>query len=186
MKVLFVNACVRSRSRTKILADYLIEKLGAKVDEINLNEDAPKPFDEMMLEKRDALIKKGQFDNKAFDYAKRFADADMIIIAAPFWDFSFPALLKTFIEHVNVSGIVFKYTDTGIQTLCKASKLYYVTTMGGYNPTDYGFGYIKALCGALYGIDDVRLIKAEGLDIVGNDVDEIMEKAKKEIDKMVG
>lgn len=186
MKVLFVNACVRSQSRTKILADYLIEKLGAKVDEINLEKDAPKPFNEMMLEKRDELIKSGQFDDKIFDYARRFANADMIIIAAPFWDFSFPALLKIFIEHVCVSGIAFKYTNTGIQTLCKASKLYYVTTMGGYNSTDYGFGYIKALCDVLYGIDDVRLIKAEGLDIIGNDVDEIMEKAKKEIDKMVG
>ncbi|HCU59455.1 MAG TPA: ACP phosphodiesterase [Alphaproteobacteria bacterium] len=186
MKVLFVNACVRSQSRTKILADYLIEKLGAKVDEINLEKDAPKPFNEMMLEKRDELIKNGQFDDKTFDYARRFANADMIIIAAPFWDFSFPALLKIFIEHVCVSGIAFKYTNTGIQTLCKASKLYYVTTMGGHNSTDYGFGYIKALCNVLYGIDDVRLIKAEGLDIIGNDVDEIMEKVKKEIDKMVG
>ena len=143
-------------------------------------------FNEMMLEKRDELIKNGQFDDKTFDYARRFANADMIIIAAPFWDFSFPALLKIFIEHVCVSGIAFKYTNTGIQTLCKASKLYYVTTMGGYNSTDYGFGYIKALCNVLYGIDDVRLIKAEGLDIIGNDVDEIMEKVKKEIDKMVG
>ena len=186
MKVLFVNACVRSQSRTKILADYLIQKLRADVDEINLGKEEPKPFNEKMIEKRDQLIKEGKFDDEMFAYARRFANADMIIVAAPYWDFSFPALLKTFIEHVSVGGIVFKYTPNGIQTLCKAQKLYYVTTMGGHNPTDFGFGYIKALGNTLYGIRDIKLIKAEGLDIVGNDVSATLEKAKKEIDEMVG
>jgi len=103
------------------------------------------------------------------------------LIAAPFWDFSFPALFKTFIEYVNVGGLVFKYTDKGIVSLCKAKKLYYVTTMGGHNPTDYGFGYVKALCETLYGIKDVELIKAEGLDIIGNDINTILSNTKNEI-----
>ena len=182
MNILFINACVRKESRTKILADYLLKKLHGKITEINLNKDLPQPFNEEMLLKRNALIKENHFEDEMFSYARQFADADIIVVAAPFWDFSFPALFKTFIEHVNVSGLVFKYTATGIQTLCKAKTLYYVTAMGGYNPTDFGFGYVKALCHTLYGIDDVRLIKAEGLDIVGNDVQTILNKAKKEID----
>ena len=56
--------------------------------------------------------------------------------------------------------------------------------MGGHNPTDFGFGYIKALAGTLYGIKDVHLIKAEGLDIIGNDVDAILAQAKADIDKL--
>lgn len=184
MKVLFVNACVRKESRTKILADYLLSKIGGNVTEINLGIDLPAPFSEDMLSKRNALIAKGAFDDNMFLYAKTFANADVIVIAAPMWDFSFPALLKAYIEHVNVSGLIFKYTESGIQTLCKARTLYYVTTMGGYNPTDLGFGYIKALCNTLYGINDVRLIKAEGLDIVGNDVNAILSTAKKEIDNL--
>ena len=182
MNVLFINACVRKESRTKILADYLLEKIGGKVTEINLGKDLPQPFDEKMLLKRNELIKKEAFDDEMFLYARQFAQADIIVIAAPFWDFSFPAVFKAFIEHVNVSGLVFKYTASGIETLCKAKTLYYVTTMGGYNPVDYGFGYVKALCKTLYGIKNVRLIKAEGLDIVGNDVNAILAAAKKEID----
>jgi len=182
MNVLFINACVRKESRTKNLADYLLKKLGGNITEINLNKDLPKPFDEEMLLRRDELIKKGAFNDEMFWYAQKFVSADVIVIAAPFWDFSFPALFKVFIEHVNVSGLVFKYTLEGIQTLCKAQKLYYVTTMGGYNPTDFGFGYVKALCDTLYGIKDVHLIKAEGLDIIGNDVRAILAAAKKEID----
>lgn len=184
MKVLFVNACVRKKSRTKILADALLKKIGGEVTEINLGRDLPAPFSEEMLLKRDELIKNRAFDDPMFSYAKMFIGADVIVIAAPMWDFSFPALFKTFIEHVNVSGLVFKYTASGIQTLCRAKTLYYVTTMGGYNPVDYGFGYVKALCETLYGINDVRLIKAEGLDIIGNDVNAILAAAKKEIDNM--
>lgn len=182
MNILFVNACVRGESRTKILADCLLKKLGGNVTEINLNKDLPKPFDEKMLLKRDLLIKNGNYEDEMFLYAKKFASADVIVVAVPFWDFSFPALFKVFIEHVNVSGLVFKYTLEGIQTLCRAKTLYYVTTMGGHNPIDFGFGYVKALCDTLYGIKDVRLIKAEGLDIIGNDVRAILEAAKKEID----
>lgn len=184
MKVLYVNACIKEGSRTKILADYLLEKIGGEVEEINLDKLSPKPFNRELLEKRNMLIKDGCYDDKIFSYAKKFASADIIVIAAPFWDFSFPALLKTFIEYVNVGGIVFKYTDQGIKSLCKVSKLYYVTTMGGYHPTDFGFGYVKALCNILYGIQDVELIKAEGLDIVGNDVQAILDKAKKNIDAL--
>lgn len=182
MNVLFINACVRKESRTKKLADYLLKKLGGQVTEINLNKDLPEPFNERMLLKRSELIKEGNFDDEMFLYAKQFVRADIIVVAAPFWDFSFPALFKVFIEHVNVSGLVFKYTLEGIQTLCRAKTLYYVTTMGGHNPIDFGFGYVKALCDTLYGIKDVRLIKAEGLDIIGNDVRAILEAAKKEID----
>jgi len=184
-KVLFIDACVRKESRTKILADYLLKRIDGEIEEINLNKDKPTPFDEALLEKREALLSRGDFKNEMFSYAQKFANADEIVIAAPLWDFSFPALFKTFIEHVNVGGIVFKYNDEGIQSLCKASKLYYVTTMGGYNPTDFGFGYVKALCNTLYGIKDVALVKAEGLDIIGNDVQTILEKAKKEIDVLI-
>ncbi|MBO4293882.1 MAG: NAD(P)H-dependent oxidoreductase [Alphaproteobacteria bacterium] len=184
MKVLFINACVRKESRTKVLADYVLRKIGGDVVEVNLNEKRPEPLNLETLNQRSQLIRQGAFDDKMFLYAKEFASADIIVMAAPFWDFSFPALLKTYIEHVNVSGIVFKYSDQGIQGLCRAQKLYYITTMGGYNTTDFGYGYVKALCNELYQIKDVRLIKAEGLDIVGNDIAGILEAARKNIDNM--
>ena len=85
-------------------------------------------------------------------------------------------MLKQYIEHINVLGITFEYTPEGIpKGLCKAKKLYYVMTAGGtFVPEEYGFGYIKALAQSFYGIKEVELIKAVGLDIVGADVDAIM------------
>ena len=186
MTVLYVNACVRENSRTQILAQHLLKKLQKPVQEINLGQLALQPLDLELLQKRKALLKAGSTDNPMFSYAHQFAQADEIVVAAPMWDLSFPALLKTFIEHVNVGGIVFKYSDEGkIMPLCKAKTLYYVMTMGGYHQTDFGFGYVKTLCNTLYGIYDVRLFKAEGLDIVGNDVSAILQAVKKEIDSVV-
>lgn len=87
-----------------------------------------------------------------FRYAKQFAYADTIIIAAPYWDLSFPSMLKVYIENIYVTGIVSKYGKDGVPIgLCKASELTYVTTAGGpYNP-DFSYGYIREMSTAFWG-----------------------------------
>ena len=37
---------------------------------------------------------------------RTIANADKIVIAAPFWDMSFPSLLKVYIENIYTIGIV--------------------------------------------------------------------------------
>ena len=183
MKLLYINACVRSNSRTKALADYLVKKFEAEVKEIRLDELKLQSLTAEMLEKRSLLIAAQKFDDKEFLLAHEFAEADVIVIAAPYWDMSFPAMLKLYIEHINVIPLVFKYSVTGeIVPMCRAKKLYYVTTKGGFGPDDYGYGYIESLCKNLYGIKETILIKAEGLDIQGNDAKSTLDLAKKEVD----
>ena len=177
--VLFINACVRSESRTKQLADALLAKITDDYDEIRL-EDVKFPVtDEAFLKNRDRLIAGHQFGEKSFAMARQFAAAETIVLAAPYWDLSFPASLKQYIEHINVLGITFEYTPEGFpKGLCKADKLYYVMTAGGsYVPEEYGFGYIKALAENFYGIRDTELIRASGLDIDGADPAAIMDEA---------
>ena len=137
---------------------------------------AEKQAEERMRQAQ-ALARAAQ--DEAFAPARQFAEAKTIVIAAPYWDLSFPAMLKQYIEHINVLGITFEYTPEGIpKGLCKADKLYYVTTAGGnYVPDDFGFGYIKALAQNFYGIKDVKLIKASGLDIYGANTKAIMKEA---------
>ena len=174
--VLFVNACVRGESRTKRLALELLKKIEDDTVELRLEEVNFPVTDAAFLKTRDKLISEEQFDDESFALARQFAAADKIVIAAPYWDLSFPAVLKQYIEHINVLGITFIYTPEGIpKGLCKADKLYYVMTAGGtYVPEEFGFGYIKALAQNFYGIGDVRFIKATGLDINGADVEKIM------------
>ena len=180
MKILFINACVRKESRTKKLADFLLSKMREQFEEVRLGTIVFPVADENFLRRRDQLILAHDFGNPVFDLARQFAEADEIVIAAPFWDLSFPAILKQYFEQINVLGITFCYTPEGIpQGLCRAKRLTYITTAGGnFFPEEYGFGYVKALAQNFYGIHNVNLIKAIGLDIDGADVNAIIESAK--------
>lgn len=178
--ILYVNACVRKASRTGRLAKKLLLNLNRPFDEIRLEEIAFPTTGEEYLRQRDRLIAEGDFQNPMFDLARRFSQAQTIVIAAPYWDLSFPAMLKQYFEHINVVGITFKYSEDGKPIgLCQANRLYYVTTAGGYYvPEAFGFGYVKALAQDYYGIHDVRKIEAVGLDIEGADVEAIMSSAE--------
>ena len=176
MSTLFINACVRENSRTRRIVEALLDKSVGDIEEVQLwKQNFPK-VDAEFLRKRDFLIYEEQYDNEMFDLARQFAEADEIVIAAPFWDLSFPASLKQYIELINVLGVTFVYTEDGIpKGLCRARKLTYVTTAGGeFFPEEFGFGYIKALAENFYGIPEVKLIKAVGLDIVGADPESII------------
>lgn len=181
--ILFINACVRKESRTKRLADALLKKLDGKVTEVRLEDVSFELTNEKFLERRDTLIAEGKFDDESFSLARQFANADTIVIAAPYWDLSFPAALKQYIEHINVMGITFEYTPEGYpKPLCKANKLYYVTTAGGsFVPEEFGFGYIKTIAQSFYGIEDVELIQATGFDVYGADTEAILAKACEEL-----
>ncbi len=184
--ILFINACVRGESRTKKLAEKLLEKLNRPVEEVRLEEINFPIVDEDFLNMRDRLISEGSLDSPVFKLARQFSEAETIVIAAPYWDLSFPAVLKQYFEQVNVVGITFRYTEEGIpEGLCKADRIFYVSTAGGgYAPTEFGFGYVKALAQGYYGIGDVRLIEAVGLDIYGADVEAILEEAEETIEDM--
>ena len=185
MKTLFVNACIRHESRTKLLADYLIDKIGGDIKEVELSKSGLTFIDEEFLQKRQKYISLNQFEDPIFSYAKDFAEADTIVIASPYYDLSFSSLLKIYIEHITVSKLTFDITSNGnFVPLCKAKKLYYVTTKGGYCRDDFGYEYIKAMCNDFYGIKDTFLIKAEGLDIDGQDIEGIINDTKGEIDSL--
>lgn len=178
---LFINACVKKDSRTRRLAECLLSRLNGQYEEVKLHEIAFPVADQAFLEKRDKLIACGDFLNPLFRLARQFAQADEIIIAAPYWDLSFPASLKQYIEQINVVGITFTYTPQGApRGLCRAKRLTYIMTSGGpVVPEDYGYGYIKALAQTYYGIPETRLIKATGLDVVGADTESILNEAEK-------
>ena len=184
--ILYVNACVRKESRTRILAEKLLSKLSKPFAEIRLEEIAFPTGDEDYLIMRDQLISRGDYQNTLFDLARQFSEAETIVIAAPYWDLSFPAMLKQYLEQITVVGITFKYSEEGVPvSLCSAKSLFYVTTAGGfYVPEDYGFGYVKALAQNYYGIQDVRKIEAVGLDICGADVNAIMTSAENALSAM--
>lgn len=189
MKVLFVNACVRSTdSRTYQLCKDYIAKLpeDAQVVEVNLDEAGIKPLDKELLKRRDELLALKNFDDPMFNYAKQIMEADHVIIGAPYWDLSFPALLKIYLEQCSVTGLTYIYNERGIpEGQCKAKSLSYITTSGGpIGDFNFGYDYIKGIC-LLFGIPKTHFASAEALDVWGNDIDAIMAGAKEKITEIV-
>ena len=174
---LYINCCGRGGSRADRLARAVLQRLAGDFTELKLYGENLKPLDSEMLNKRTALIEQGDYNDQMFDYAKQFAGADTIVLAAPYWDLSFPATLKTYIENIYVTGIVSAYNENGMPVgLCKAKELYYITTAGGpYDPT-YSYGYIESIAKYFFGIPETHLVKAEMLDIEGYDAEEILKR----------
>ena len=177
LKTLFVNETSREESRTLYLAKEVLSKISGEIKEVNLLELDLKPYNNDMVNKRFMLAREGDFDDEIFALSKEFRDADNIVIAAPVWDLSFPSVLKLYIEHINATGVLFKYTENGIVGMAKAKKLIFVATSGGNKVIDFGYKYIEALAKVMYGINDVKLFYAEGLDIWGADVKSILAMA---------
>lgn len=175
--ILYINACVRTESRTNRLAKALLNKLG-DFEEIKLTEMELKPLNEERLDYRTAQIAKRNYDDNIFKQALLFAEADVIVVSAPFWDEQFPAVLKAYIENIYCTGIVSEYDENGCpKGLCGAKKLYYVTTAGGkYNPR-FSYDYIDYLAKNVFGIKETQLIYAEYLDLQENDAEAILSEA---------
>lgn len=176
MSVLFINACVRDNSRTLAIARKVLENYDCEIEEVVLNDLNISPLNKMLLSKRENLIKNNELNNEFFKLANQFSKADEIIIAAPFWDLSFPALLKTYFENITVSGITFCYNNGKPEGLCSAKKLTYVTTSGGKIFIDYGYNYIKTLALNFYGIKETICYKVEDLDVKMIDVKDVLKE----------
>ena len=179
--ILYINACCRENSRTKELARHLLGSLSGNINSLNLYEKNICSLDAQLLSKRDDLLKKGMTDDEMFSLAKQFASADTIIIAAPYWDLLFPAIVRSYFEAICVGGVTFNFNDGRPNSLCKAKRLIYVTTAGGPIIKNLGFEHVDALCRTFFEINETIFIKAEGLDITGVDPIAILEKAKKDI-----
>jgi FMN-dependent NADH-azoreductase len=177
MSILFINACVRENSRTLKLAKSILSNMSGKIIEVNLNEENLTPLNCELLKKREYLLRSETKDDPMLFYAKQFADADEIVIAAPFWDLSFPAILKVYIEQITVAGITFEYINGKPCGLCKAKSLTYVTTSGGHIFADFGYEYIKTLAKSFYGISQTKAYRAMNLDVNMIEAEDVLTKA---------
>ena len=184
-KLLSIDACVnRGISRTEQLAQALLKKMNQngeyEIETLNLEDEDLKLFTGKESALRESLTRAGNFEGPLFTYAKQFAAADRIVVAAPYWDFSFPARMKCYLEQICVTGLTFTFSSKGIPGgLCHADSLHYVTTSGGsIGELNLGYEYLEKLCKVYYGINETVCYTAEGLDIEGNSVEEIMKEAE--------
>lgn len=97
--------------------------------------------------------------------------ADILVVAAPMYNFGIPSTLKAWIDYVARAGVTFRYTAEGPEGLVKGKTLYLVTTRGGIHKdqeTDSEIPFLQTYFRFL-GITDIRTIYAEGLAMARKD-----------------
>lgn len=179
-KLIVIDACMRDEaSRTKKILNPIVVELGKKyeIETITLDGDDYRAVGRKVLAERCH----GYVPEEIVEQAKRIAAADRIVIAAPFWDMSFPAILKVFIESMSLFNIMFKDCGTHFEGLCKCKKLLYVTTRGMNVHTDDALDaatpYFRALS-ALWGLGDVITVASENMDFgTPKEIDEKIDAA---------
>lgn len=191
--ILVLDACVRKeKSRTRQLMDCAVRAWKEKYPEdclklLELGEMDLKYHTTASLEERDTLLAQGRLDHPRFDLAHEFAGADGMIVAAPFWDCSIPAVLKVYIENISTDGITFGCNAQGMYGKCRAEFMLYLTTRGSTcagTGMDQGGPYLESLC-RMFGIDAFSMVYADGLDEEGADVEARMARAQEEIKRFV-
>lgn len=106
--------------------------------------------------------------------------ADVLVLAAPMYNFAIPSTLKAWLDHVLRAGLTFKYTDTGPQGLLTGKKAYVLTARGGIyagSTADHQEPYLRQVL-AFVGIHDVTFIHAEGMNLGGNFQEKGLNQAK--------
>lgn len=181
--VLFVNGCVRGeRSRTLQIARVYLETM-AKQEDFTLVERDLSQEAITFLTAKDFDPQTGVQYPMAEALAQEFATADEIVIAAPFWEFLFPAVVSSYLEMVSIAGITFGYTDHGSEGLCKAKAMHYIYTAGDTIVMEDRLNeqYLKRLS-VLYGIPKFTAVSAQGLDIDPAHAKHIVAEVCREID----
>lgn len=105
--------------------------------------------------------------------------ADVLVLAAPMYNFAIPSTLKAWLDHVLRAGVTFKYGETGPQGLLVGKRAFVLTARGGIyagSALDHQEPYLRQVL-AFVGIHDVTFIHAEGLNMGGDFVEKGMNQA---------
>ena len=184
MQALFVNCCPRGDdSRTLRLAHAFLARLRERIADLRIAEQNPylmqlSPVWGDTLALREKLCDAQDWDHPLIRPAAQMAASDLLVIAAPYWDLSFPSALKIWIEHMWIRNLTFRYRDDQPVGLCKASRAVYITSSGSFIAShDWGTLYVED-CLKTLGVPSFHAIKAEALDLDRSDPASILSEAK--------
>lgn len=169
------DASVTRQLSASTVAAWRAAHPGTQVQYLDLAAEAPAHFG------KDALgYKLGVADASLTDAQRRenivtdklvqqFLDADVVVVAAPLYNFSIPTQLKAWIDRLAVPGRTFRYTEKGPEGLAKGKTVIVVSGRGGiYSTSEQGRAlehqesYLQTVFG-FFGVTDVRFVRAEGV-----------------------
>ena len=107
--------------------------------------------------------------NRSSQLTDELLASDVLVLAAPMYNFAIPSTLKAWLDHVLRAGVTFKYAENGPEGLLKNKRAFVLTARGGIyagSPLDHQEPYLRQALGFI-GIADVQFIHAEGLNMGG-------------------
>ena len=160
-----MDACLREGSNTKKIADAIFDELSNKyeMETVRLSDCSfPIVNNDILNDRANGIV-----HEEYVEMAKKLAAADRLVIAAPFWDMSFPSALKVFFENMSLFNVTFASNEKECFGLCKAEKVLYITTRGMNISTgddlEQATPYIKALS-KLWGLGELYVVSAQNMD----------------------
>lgn len=109
--------------------------------------------------------------------------ADVLVLAAPMYNFAIPSTLKAWLDHVLRAGVTFKYGEQGPEGLLQGKRAFVLTARGGIytgSSLDHQEPYLRQALGFI-GIEDVQFIHAEGLNMGGEFQQQGLAKAQAQL-----
>ena len=135
-----------------------------------------KPQEQRSSEELQALARSNELTDEVLE-------ADVLVLAAPMYNFAIPSTLKAWLDHVLRAGVTFKYTPTGPQGLLTGKRAFVLTARGGIHAgatSDHQEPYLRQVL-AFIGIHDVTFIHAEGLNMSGDFHEKGLNQAKAQL-----
>ena len=192
-KVLVLKSSILAGySQSGQLADFYAEQAKAKGDQVTVRDlaaDAIPVLDGELvgaLRPSDAALSPRQQEALALSDAliAELNAHDVIVIAAPMYNFNIPTQLKNYFDLIARAGVTFRYTENGPEGLVKGKKVYVAFARGGrYRGTaaDTQTPYLQTVLGFL-GMTDLHFVYAEGLNMGEDAVKQGFAEAAADID----
>lgn len=132
-------------------------------------------FDELSADEKAKVSRLGEL-------SEQFVAADKYIFVTPLWNFSFPPVMKAYLDSVAVAGKTFKYTEQGPIGLLTDKKALHIQARGGVyseGPAaemEMGHRYISVMM-SFFGVPSIEGLFVEGHNAMPDKAQEIKENA---------
>ncbi|PLT29972.1 FMN-dependent NADH-azoreductase [Peribacillus deserti] len=135
-------------------------------------------FDDLSAEEKSKV-------GRLSELVEQFVSADKYVFVTPLWNFSFPPVMKAYIDSICVSGKTFKYTEQGPVGLLTDKKALHIQARGGIyseGPAaemEMGHRYLSTIM-QFFGVPSFEGVFIEGHNQYPDRAQEIKEKGVQE------
>ena len=172
----------------KIGEDKLIEKGFSSIEKINLYDPSVHilVMDKFMFNYEGEKLTEKEQNDKIMqkEILNQWKSADAVFIYMPLHNFNVASKFKDYVDNIVIVNETFKCEEESLIGLDSSNKqITFVITSGGefdkhiqYINLDFAVQYVRGIFSVI-GIDKVKVLRVEGLDLAFNNKEQLVKKA---------